>query len=518
MLKAFSIFFIAFLLSPLVHAAYDFNGAIIDPVKVTLLPSGYKSIQFQIKINNTGDEEFSGQLRVKPFLLADDCNRTSSLLQKGASLDTLVTAPIVIPANSGSITLNYEATLPLMRGTSYQVAAFINNDQGIVETNTMDNVTNMVSAGRIQVTSAPAEAGPIDLTSQYSGNLVPTRGGVKDLLRTIASGTNTSFPSKNLWARFMLADMKSKKIYTAPYVNYGTSTHTTCLNRPNTDKNWFAISYAREFDMNGNEVFVDYYNQSPCFEDYAPGEYAFITLLNTRDLVPESDTHNNLNSQPLWITPILRDTRMSEVWFVQTNNEASLTQTYKFNSTYMKRNAWWVSLPSNIPGLSSDIGNGMIGGEGGVIPYGQSMTLTMNTAGTTGHLSGDMDINSQVFSGHTQRVPVKFFKYAAGTEPVLDLPIPEVSITASMIPGLYYGNLALVNDGNSQMVWKAATEDTFLFLSQSSGVIEPHSKILLSVILDTNMNNSRSLRLSKIKLLTNTAVSSRDINVNINWQ
>jgi hypothetical protein len=497
-------------------ADYDFNGSIVLPVTVSAGANGTKTIAFKIKVNNSGTTTYSGPLHIKPFLLATDLKGANGQTQQGAVLDTFVGNNITVPAQ-GSVTVDYSSTLPFLRLANYELAAFINNDQTIVETNTLDDITDMVDVNSLSVTGSAVHPGGFDLTGAFDGDITLELGGAADLLRTIVLGPENAFPAESLWARFMLADMKTKHIFTAPYINYGDSGHATCLNQPNTDKNWFAISYHPEMDTDGNTVYVDYYNQAPCFEDTPPGDYVFVELLNSRDLVQEFDIHNDINAQTLSIQPISRDSKSPEIWFTSSNTPA-LTQAFSFHANYMKKNLWHsaIAAPASFTGLGSDINTGTVGGING-IPTGQTMNLTLNTAGLTANAEGTLNITSTDYPV-TQSFPIKYFYFSPGTAPVATLPT-AVAVNMPKKPGQINGSFVIRNDGPSPMTWLATPENSFVYLGTSSGTVPPKSEVTLSFIVDsTKVNNNGPGGTPSINLLTNSEITTHNIPLNLVWQ
>lgn len=506
--------FIILFFSITAFADYDFNGTIILPVTVTNLPSGFQSIQFQIKVNNTGSTDYTGPIHVKPFLFATDLANADGKTQMGAVLDTMVVSNASI-LSKGSQVLNYSSNLPLLRSAGYELAAFINNDQSIPESNTLDDITDMVDLPGLQVTVAPPNGNEkFDITGLFDGDLSLDLGGVVDQVRTVLHGPQDSFEAPQLWARFMLADLTSKHIFTAPYIEYGDNHHDTCLNQPNVDKNWFAISYTSELDADGNAISVDYYNQAPCFEDTPPGEYTFIELLNSRDQVLESNIHNDLNARPITIQPFSRDTFSPEIWFVQSSTSKTITQKLSIHTNYMKKNSWNLTLPPSLPGLSADLNTGQLGGDAS---FGQDINLTLDPTGINNDQVSQLNIGSSFFPNVTQAFPIKFFHYLKGSLPVLTLPTSTTTVDVPKLPGKQTGTFVIRNDGSASMNWLATSEDSFLNLSKSSGSIAPHSEISLSFTIDSNKLGYSTFGQANIDLLTSTPDTYHVLNVVLNW-
>ena len=263
-------------LSSALGADINLIGSISSSTTITTDPvTQNKLISFRIRVKNTGEDTFSGSISIKPFMIAAD--------QVGA-LDDDLNGFVLRSLQSPSVTLDsdeatefaYTAKLPLLRRSNYHVSAFINNDNQIEETSTVDNLTDLVDAGTFSVESAETITNDFDLYSRFTGDIYPDSGGLQTYLRTIVRGNTSNFPSptvdsRRLWARFMLADLSTKKIHTLPYFSYGGNTHENCRTVGDVvDKNWFAISYSTERDRHGTPIFVDYYSQAPCYADTPP--------------------------------------------------------------------------------------------------------------------------------------------------------------------------------------------------------------------------------------------------------
>lgn len=501
-------------ISSLSYAGVDLVGS-VENVSVTVLESGNQRMSFDLKVKNIGDVPYDGRFSFKPILIATDAATAPHFSQRGAVLDGQVLPSLTVQPGE-EVSVGYSSTLPKIRRGDYRMSIFINNDASVVESETLNNMTDLVDVNNLEVLTAPDDSGAFNITTEIDGDVRMRQGGVSHWLKTIVHGDPSQFPGpagndEDLWARFLLIDMKSRKVFSAAYVRYGGSAVTTCKGYQ-VDKEWFAISYSNEFDYLGNPIFIDYYNQSPCFEDLEPGDYLFAEIINSRDLVKETNVHDNLSLIPVQIAPTNISKFMPELWMVSENN-APVTQAISLSASYVKTSAWSIDLTSAPTSLRVDVRAGQIGNDS----PGQNLNFTWDGSGVEQLQAGELAMSFEKFPNAQQRIPYRLFSFAAGLAPVLTVTGEEKSIVLDPVPSVKTVTFKFQNTGLSPMHWKAMPFESFVTLEVSEGTLQPGESQDLAVEIDLRrISANRSQDALSVMLLNSSLEPYKILSINTN--
>ena len=514
--KLIGIFVSGMLLGTFAIASVDLSGEITGAtkIKITKTKSIYSQITFGLKLKNTGDEAFSGDLSVKPLMIADNAETMGSLEQKGVTLDTQKYQNLNIAAGE-TIEVIYQSILPKVSKNGYSLSVFINNTDLVGESDTLNNLTDLVKMGTVEVLSAPANEGKFNITASFDGELDPTEGGIGDSLRTIIHGDSDAFPGEggddtDLWARFLLIDRAAGKVHTAPYVRYGGEAVATCKGYQ-VDKGWFAIGYSSEYDADGNPIYIDYYYQSPCFEDLNPGNYLFVEIINSRDLVKESDFHDNLNILPVEIKAINIEKSNTEIWFASEDLTQVLSQDVNIHASYAKSVNWNLNIEENL-GLTANKTSGILGNFSGS-QYGEWINLSWLPQSKKRKQIANLNFTFSPYSEYGINVPVRFYQYEVGKAPVLNVgTLPSISL--GQIPMVHHVSFEFTNTGVSDLDWKILSTSSFVKLNVSEGSLVPGGKQVIDVEVDGHRVDRWYSESIIFNLLNSSLDSKHEIEIN----
>jgi len=513
-LKALVVFFVL-LSSTYAMAAVDLAGVHVRKAKISHInKSDFQNIQFSLDIKNNGSSNFSGSFTIKPLLVAYDAALVNSHKQNSATLDNLTVNNLTIPAGE-SRRISYSSILPLLRKAEYGVTVFIDTRDDVSESDELNNMTSLSDLGTLEVLRAPEVSNEFNIISAVGGDLTPTLGGVSETLRTIIYGDYNYFPGEggddsDLWARFLLIDLNSKQVFTAPYIRYGGMPVNTCRGYE-VDKQWFAIAYSDEYDLGGNPIYVDYYHQAPCFEDLQPGNYLYATLINSRDYIRESNPYDNLSVLPLRIDSITTEADKKELWVTNIGNAKDLYPSISFRSTYAKPSNWQLSLNGDLQSLIADRTQGVVNANN----YVGGTNLTWHDDGTESYREGSLQFALSSFPGHDVIVPVKLFHYASeDVAPSLRIgTIPRINRLS--VPKIDIVSVNISNSGHAALHWKNFPSFLWVKPLQTEGTLQPGESATLQFEIDQSRLDWES-RID-IVLMNNSLENTKTISFPVEW-
>lgn len=507
--------FLVLLSSTYAMAAVDLSGVNVRRVKIShTKQSQYQTIQFSLDVKNNGNQNFNGSFTIKPLLVSYDAAIVSSHTQTGISLDNMRVNNLSIPAGE-SKRISYSTTLPVMRKATYGMTVFIDTRDDVDESDELNNMTNLVDLGSFEVLTAPQNNGEINIVSAVGGDLTPRLGGVSETLRTIIYGDQYYYPGEggddsDLWARFLLIDLNSKQVFTAPYVRYGGMPVNTCRGYE-VDKQWFAIAYSDEYDLDGNPIYVDYYHQAPCFEDLVPGNYLYATLINSRDYIKESNIYDNLSVLPFTIDAVGTNVEQKELWMTHIGDAGDVSAEFEFFSNYAKPSQWQASLVGDLQNLSIDQTQGNFNSS----HYMATTNLTWHASAKRSYQEGSLRVALSTLSGHDVEIPVKLFHYASASE--------APSVTVGTIPTIIRLNVPKVeivsvdisNSGQSVLEWKNISSYSWMKPLQTSGSLLPGESTTLRFEVDqSRMDWEYGV---DVVLMNNSANNNKTIRFPVSW-
>jgi hypothetical protein len=476
-------------------------------ISISTAATGETRIRFEIVVQNIGTAAVTSALRVKPFIIPNENHPYHSNNANGMVLPTLTSNVSISPAGIAAIT--YEGLLPVDRAASYLLAAVINPDHSIAESSQLDNATDLVSIGQLNPTTYVVPAG-FDIYTEVPNGLDFRYGGVSHQLRTNMRGTGwptASSPDEDLWARFMLADIQTKKVYTLPY--------TSDIRM--VDKQWYAIAWHSELEQNGNGIVVDYYSQAPTLQHVPPGKYKFLLMMNTRDLVAENNPYNNLESRPLNLKALNMYARgttgsrpLEQIWMVQkASDSAAATFSGELWTPYSTAaNFSFAGMPE---WLTATPATGSVGGNGTTAP----VAFATNVArGTEAARSATVSLVSDRFATPAQ-VPVKFFSWGS-TAPVLSLSTQSLTFNSTQTVYPAAQTVTISNTGTAPMEWAIDNSSNWVVVSPAAGTLAAGQSQIVTVGVHPQVLSPWGLTEARLTVLSSAQNNHPELSVNLN--
>lgn len=316
-------------------------------------------IHFSLRIANIGAPMAqAGEVRSKAFLIKKD-NYAAKLAGQGIVLESIV-SNFQLAAEQSTV-VEVDQLLPNIPQGSYYLGATTNTlassyrDADSEDTSApaaptdpvkesykaqLNNVTeNLADLGEISNVSAVARTGKYDLYHEVENATIRLQSGnashsSRNILRNMEG--EDAIPDESEWdsdisARFVFIDLEKGKMFLGAYTS------------GNVDKVWTAISFNHEHDLQGRDIHVDYYSNSPNVSALAPGAYVLGVLMNVSDAFkldsyPENNldlTYMNLTSQSLLKQP-------EELWVSATEASAVLGASLADRSD---QNVWTFEAP-----------------------------------------------------------------------------------------------------------------------------------------------------------------------------
>lgn len=313
------------------YAGIDLVGAIDETsIKFYNYDSGggytFTDIAFEVEVTNNGDEIAEDILYLKPAMFSLD--RADHV--RGAQGATLESQGYFISLSAGETTkLYFQQTLPQLPTKNYGLFVILNSRSTIQEVSQINNNTKVVGLGQVGA-QMPRKPIGFDFYSEItSGQVRNIRGRASSGFRTVGKGDLSYFPSSeigdnNLWARFLLYDYQTQEVHTMIYSGTDPA---------KVEKRWCCLPWRNEVDVYGDAIGVDYYSQAPLFNHVGPGDYLYLSVINSRDLIQEDTLANNLDMFPFNISVL--STKEKRVWFsVNENDLAPISKKIKITTDY----------------------------------------------------------------------------------------------------------------------------------------------------------------------------------------
>jgi len=273
--------------APAAFSAPDLVGRLVDQVSVE-----EGRISYSVVVTNQGTSAAVGLNRIKGILIPT-IDLAAEPTREGVVLPFSDLQIDLAPG--ASITQEVSVELPRVIRGRYLLGAIVNSNSAINEgsNNIANNHTeDLIATRTIERDVAIPAVGGTDFYQEIDGDVLPSgRGSIMHVSRTILRGAQNNVRASDVWARFMVANIEAKKLWTAPYGS-------------GVEKQWGTLAWQSERDANGHPIVIDYYTNSNTIDHIPAGRHMFLTLLNSRDLFEEIDTSNNLDLEPLELAAV----------------------------------------------------------------------------------------------------------------------------------------------------------------------------------------------------------------------
>jgi hypothetical protein len=410
----------------------------------------------------------SVDVKLKPFLLVDD---------RGAGFDGIVleTSDLTAELRSGRVvSTSITSRLPPLSSSplEYLAAVILDSTMVLTEADELNNVTQLLPIGEVHAEGRPFSTG-YDLYTEIRGEVTSGDLGAEHSLRTIRRGT-MDYPSELLFARYMAADTENRRVYTLPY------------DMVHVEKQFYALAWNSEVDWAGNPIGVDYYWQAPSYRHVPNGNYTFLTLIDSHDLIDEVNESNNLDVHPFTLSP-LELVAYPNTWFVTTEGgPAPPSATVRIRNPEFTALGYSVSFPPGTSWLRVMPSTGTVG-------FGATVPLTV-TVDPTGLIPGAyrayMAIASPGYEAFPIVIPVYFFVHG-DTAPTIAASPSSLSFEAGIDVHPPSQDITIVNDGDAPLEFEikqtvevlAATVDpAWLSVAPTDGVVPAGGSRVLRVL------------------------------------
>jgi hypothetical protein len=447
--------------------------------------------RFAVTVENATSCEAAGRVGIKPLMLpAQDVIQHGDHSHPSGDGAVLATTYVDVQIPAGeSRTYVVQGRLPPLARQTWRLTAIVDSAQTMAERDELDGVADLVSAGYFGVARGnPPADGVLDFTSTIRGALAKQTGGVAHTLGLHARPQpGFDLDSHDVGARFLLADVKSGKVFTLTYAFAKPCTpdcddgltcdvsQSVCVDPegnpvPEIDKEYYALGWGPDLDELGRNVVTDIYWQAPRFVDESgapyvpPGDYRFLTVMDSWDRIPELEEGNNVDAVPFTLAP-LEVVGFPNTWFVSTPlATAPADVVVPILNSYSADLAFTVAVPEDAAWLQVTPGSGNL-------DIDQQTTLTFSVAGTSlspGIYPADVTVTASGFAEFPVTVPVTFYVYADD--------LPEIELTPTTLDfstsiGVHPAaqSVTLSNPGTMALDWEAWPEVQWISVAPPSG-------------------------------------------------
>ena len=200
------------LVSNAAAAAPDLVGRISSDIELI----SDQRIRFSVTVENIGDSAAVGTNRVKSFLVPVVDLKSAPTLN-GVVLPT---SDLAINLEAGaSIVQVVEVVLPRIPEAEWLVGAVVNSNNAIAESSIANNHTpDLVTAGFVANDIPAPPVGGTDFYQEIDGAIqFWGSNSISHVSRTILRGAQNGVTPEQVWARFMIADVQARRLWTTPY-------------------------------------------------------------------------------------------------------------------------------------------------------------------------------------------------------------------------------------------------------------------------------------------------------------
>ncbi len=469
----------------------NLQADVASPLRTIRRPFDHRARgRLAVRVRNESDCAVAGKIGVKPLMLpAPEQISHGDHSHPSGDGRVLPTGWVDLDVGSDAGQVVFlDGRLPALDWTTWRLTVIVDSSHTIGETNELDNVPDLVDAGYRGVARGNPEELGVDLTSRIRGRLAKQTGGVAHTLG-LSARPNVTDPieSHDVGARFLLADVESGKVYTLVYADAkpckpGCDEGLTCdvgqgicvddagNPVPEIDKEYYALAWGADLDELGRPVVTDIYWQAPRFVDpggapqVPPGDYRFLTVMDSWDRVDEFDESDNVDAVPFTLAP-LEVIGFPNTWFVSTPIEPSPPAVSAgILNSYSSSLSYTVEVPASVTWLS-------VTPAGGTLGIDESDVLHLSVvrgALTPGEYHADVSIVAAGLEEFPVVLPVVFYVYGD------EVPAIEVSPTTLDFqttigvhpPGQPF---TLSNPGTLPLDWEAWPSVEWISVSPPSG-------------------------------------------------
>lgn len=312
-------------LNVVLHEAHAVDFVI--KTKSAAIANGEAQVIYTLK--NLDIEEFSGSVRIKPFLLPAHSNGTGRASLQGVALAGK-NFEVTLPPNV-EVSLQYSAKLPFVKPSDYLLGAIVNSNVLVPEKERDNNLTeDLVSVGHVAHLENPPSGLENDLYMDLRF-MRPRYGFAGHEWRLFQRGKVN--PIEPLWAYFMVADLVSKKVFASDY-----------------EKTVRWVSGGSDRDEQGRVIPFDRYSNPPSYSKLPSGEYHVVAWINSRETISEPDDSNNIALERFSVSRFRAQVPQSTMIALGPSDHGVITRTVKVVSDYFYRTPiTWQIDPSSIP-------------------------------------------------------------------------------------------------------------------------------------------------------------------------
>lgn len=450
------------------------------------------------EITNAGVCPASDTILIKPFMLARGDAEAGGHHAAAAVSSVLPTQELLVELEPGeSRVYDWSGEMPRIDRHDWKLSVLIDARNELREEDERNNVARLTPVGWLEVTRSHIvdEVG-LDFYTDISGQLSRQNGGVAHSLELISRPYPSAgaVPSPNVWARFMLADLDGGEIYSLVYTSGFVCMADSWCPAPllcNEDaqvctpdgtgtgeiveKQWYALVWGMYMDELGRAIGIDYYWQAPKFINadgtpfVPPGEYQFLTFIDTHDLVDEFDEANNIDAVPFDLS-ILEVVGTPNTWFVKTATNPAPTRYVEVRNVSGAAITYNVSVPADAPWLSISPSSGTLANDASV-----ALPFQVDATGlAVGEYQTEVTISAAGFEAHALHVPVRFFVYDAASGTPL-ITVTPTSLETSAPVGFHPAPLSFTisDPGVLGLEWEAWTTVEWISIAPPSGAGPP---------------------------------------------
>jgi hypothetical protein len=477
-------------------------------------------IAFTLQMRNTGAtparSDSRRPLRIKPFLLPTAAGKDGIVLDwKEFPVDL---------DSQGSMTYRYEGSLPKVPRGEYYLSVVINSNArqpgfneapSIMESSQLDNATDLVALGAFESTNetpiAPGMTEAGDLVTNPGDSMQISRGVISHDLLTVSYGRSSSptvvggTNSRRLWGRFMMASLETKKVYTVPYRQFSES---------EPEKQWYALVWPAERLASGYR-YTDTYGQRTIVEGLPPGNYKYLTMINSKDEVVDANPYNNLDVREVEIRATRADA--PAVWVVAPNRQVPAT-TVAFKSDYSRGT-------TAAPRLSDEVSSWIsLAGSPNATGFGQFQLSAGASGAAEGAYDATVKISTQIpgtqYYGapdtFESAIPVRTFVQGSQA-PGFSLSQQAIDVRASyedLQGAAGRKTFSIRNTGQARLEWMAyfsreGALPNWVKVTPASGSVEPGQSQDVTVEIDPEGVRLGYSVYTELKFLTNVPRASQ---------
>ncbi len=453
----------------LAAASANLTGELLE-ASVAPIEGGLTGISFKAAIRNSGDQTASGQLRIKPFLVAKDKERGAVVLP---NLDTEIRL-----APGAQTEVEYRQPLPLLESGDWYLSAVINPNWNISEEGPrakFDNTPDLIRVGSFAVTrAAPIGDAEYDLYPRVVDTNTFEWGTISHNLRAIVRGRagTFAFDSEDLRALFGVISFETGKV---TLLDYNQSDDPE-----QPEKEWYAISWQSEKDADGNDIAVDYYFNNIIFSHIQPGKYRFFTLLNTHDLLPEANVFDNIETSNLDLT--LAELPQNDVIYVATTAGTATEKPVSLRNLYSGSLSCTPSLSLRGVEMASSLSTLEVADRTDfrVQLPALSAGVYEGTLALNSELTTDSYYEPSYSYNERKQVAVKYWVFD-GAAPVLQRSKSHIALSAHQGRDSDTETVVFSNTGGADLEFRIKSTKPWLVAQPNQGTIPPGGSITIEV-------------------------------------